>query len=88
MHFDVIGEKKAPIPNIPSNSTSLFSQSVVVTTTYDEIIASQKPLDVLIIPGGYNSTAAIPAAAPFIKAVYPRVRLFPQPVLYPLHNSI
>ena len=82
MHFEVISEKKIPASTIPSISNSTFGQSVVVTSTYDEYIASQKPLDVLIVPGGYNSRSAIPAAAPFIKAVYPRVRLSPQPVLY------
>jgi hypothetical protein len=72
--FDVIAEKKTPVSTIPSISNSTFGQSVIVTATYDEYMASDKPLDVLIVPGGYNSRSAIPAAAPFIKAVYPRVR--------------
>lgn len=79
MRFEVISEKKAPASTIPSISNSTFGQSVVVTSTYDEFIASSKPLDVLIVPGGYSSRSAIPTAAPFIKAVYPRVRLFSLP---------
>ena len=75
MTFEVIGEKKTPASTIPSISNSTFGQSVVITSTYDEYAGSQKPLDVLIVPGGYSTQAAIPAAAPFIKAVYPRVRL-------------
>jgi len=80
MHFDVIGETNAPISTILNISASNFGQLVVVTTTFDEVIASQKTLDVLIIPGGYGTRAAIPAAAPFIKAVYPRVCLSPSSV--------
>lgn len=72
--FDVIAEKKTPVSTIPSISNSTFGQSIVVTATYDEYITSDKPLDVLIVPGGYNTRSAIPAAAPFIKAVYPRLQ--------------
>ncbi|KAH7396912.1 DJ-1/PfpI family protein [Phaeosphaeria sp. MPI-PUGE-AT-0046c] len=75
MHFDVIGETKAPISTLPrSGSNSTFGQQFVVTTTYNEVLNSQIPLDVLIIPGGIGTRAATPAAAPFIKAVYPRVQ--------------
>ncbi|PVH96436.1 hypothetical protein DM02DRAFT_659188 [Periconia macrospinosa] len=72
MHFEVIAEKKAPVSTIASISNSTFGQSVIVASTYDEYIGSEKPLDVLIVPGGCSTRPAIPAAAPFIKAVYPR----------------
>ncbi|KAF2866860.1 class I glutamine amidotransferase-like protein [Massariosphaeria phaeospora] len=72
--FDVIAETETPVSTIPRASNSTFGQAVVVTATYEEYSASEKPLDVLVVPGGYDSRSAIPAAAPFIKVVYPRLQ--------------
>lgn len=80
--FDVIAANKTPVPTIPTISNSTFGQAIVVTATFEEYMTSDKQLDVLIVPGGYNSRSAYATAGPFIKAVYPRVCLLnPSPYL-------
>ena len=59
-----------------TNTSSSFAQSIVPTSTFDEFLARNGGVDVLIVPGGTGSRPenGIEPVVAFVREMYPRVK--------------
>lgn len=82
MHLSILAETRAPVPVKPPareyNPNPAFSQSVMPTVTYEEMLTNgDSQIDVLIIPGGIGTRAppgAINPTVDFVRKIEPRVK--------------
>lgn len=73
MHLDIVAQDLSPASTQRYSTLGAWGEQVVVTTTFDEVITSQKTLDVLLIPGGGGTRASMEAEIAFVKTMFPKV---------------
>jgi putative intracellular protease/amidase len=73
MHLDIIAQNLPPASTQRNATLGAWGEQIIVTTTFDEIVTSQKQLDVLLIPGGGGTRASMEAEIAFVKTMFPKV---------------
>lgn len=86
MHLDIIACSLPTATTQKNYSADAWGEEIVVTTTFNEVLAREKPLDVLLIPGGVGTRASMESEIAFVKTVFPQV--CPSPPKLSIHIAM